>query len=228
MCCRKKWAQVLTTTFSVLAAIAGLIVISFCFKLILDVDDILGNSNVSVYEKGSDQSRTTSLTPSNVSPALDAKRTNENLDAINKRVAMIAFSVGISAVMLGLAGICTSKIKRCLCTCTFGFVAMVLTGVYALASFVLLSMYYVTNDQVKDFCNDDLNLGSTEGLMKRMIEEIENYVYTVDNELKYAINRHMCTDFCPCEGGWDYSIYGTEQGLNFADHARNDYNFDGS
>ena len=76
MCCRKKWAQVLTATFSVLAAIAGLIVISFCFKLILDVDDILGDSNVSVYDKTSDEQRTTSLTPTNISPASDAKRTN--------------------------------------------------------------------------------------------------------------------------------------------------------
>lgn len=135
----------LTATFSVLAAIAGLVVISFCFKLILDIDGILGDSNVSVYDKTSDEQRTTSLTPTNISPASDAKRTNENLDAINKRVAVIAFSVGISAVVLGLAGICTSKIKRCLCTCTFGFASMLMVAVYGLASFVLLSMYYVTD-----------------------------------------------------------------------------------
>lgn len=80
---------------------------------------------------------------------------------------------------------------------------------------------------MKDFCNDNLNLGETEGLMKRMIDEIENYVYTVDKELQYAVNRHMCTDFCPCEGGWDYNMYGTTQALIFKDHERNDYNFNG-
>lgn len=60
-----------------------------------------------------------------------------------------------------------------------------------------------------------------------MIEEIEDYVYTVDKELKYAVNGHMCTDFCPCKNDWDFRLYGTARALNFADHKRNDYNFDG-
>ena len=57
---------------------------------------------------------------------------------------------------------------------------------------------------------------------------MSNYVYTVDKELKYAVDTHMCTDFCPCEGGWDYSIYGTSTGLTFADYLNNDYNFGGT
>ena len=46
-----------------------------------------------------------------------------------------------------------------------------------------------------------------------MIEEVEDYVFTVDKELKRAVDTHMCTDFCPCEGEWDYSKYGTFLGL---------------
>lgn len=50
----------------------------------------------------------------------------------------------------------------------------------------------------------------------------------MDKELKYAVNNHMCTDFCPCAGGWDYSPYGTERALQFASHKSNDYNFSGT
>jgi len=60
-----------------------------------------------------------------------------------------------------------------------------------------------------DFCNDDLNLEGTEGMLKRFVEEVEDYVFTVDSKLKTAVNNHMCTDFCPCEGGWEYKKYGT-------------------
>ena len=64
-------------------------------------------------------------------------------------------------------------------------------------------------------------------MLKRFVEEVEDYVFTVDENLKIAVNTHMCTDFCPCEGGWDYSIYGTSTGLNFSDYKSNDFNFDG-
>jgi len=69
---------------------------------------------------------------------------------------------------------------------------------------------------------------NVEGVIKRVVKEVEDYVYTVDRELKYAVNNHMCTDFCPCEGGWDFTLYGTATALTFADHANNDYNFSGS
>ena len=39
------------TVCSVLAALAGLCVITFCFKLILDADSIFGDSNVAVSDK---------------------------------------------------------------------------------------------------------------------------------------------------------------------------------
>ena len=63
--------------------------------------------------------------------------------------------------------------------------------------------------------------------MKRMIEEIEDYVYTVDRELQAAVNTNMCTRFCPCEGGWDYSIYGSSKAASFKDFANNAYDFSG-
>ena len=105
--------------------------------------------------------------------------------------------------------------------------SLLFTLVYGIAAYLILQMYYVSSDQIKDFCNDDLNLEGKWTLLKRMVEEVEDYVYTVDRELKYAVDTHMCTDFCPCEPGWDYSIYGTQNGLNFADHENNDYNFHG-
>lgn len=46
-------------------------------------------------------------------------------------------------------------------------------------------------------------MSNMHGILRNMIYEIEDYVYTVDRELKYAVDGHMCTDFCPCEGGWD-------------------------
>lgn len=209
------------------AALAGLCVVGFCFKLILDADEILGDSNVSVVEGGAEQARTTGLTPVGVSPASDARREDKSLSEISRRVAVIAFTVGISAVIFGLAGICTAKIKKCPCTCVFGTFSLILTLTYAFAAFVLLSIYYVTDEQLTDFCNDELNLDGTEGLIKRMVEEAEDYVFTVDTELKKAVNTYMCTDFCPCEGGWDYDIYGTPVGKSFDDHLNNEFNFDG-
>ena len=86
------------------AALAGLLVVAFCFKLILDADDILGDSNISVVEGSAEEARTTSLTPVGASPALDAKREDKSLSEISRRIAVIAFTVGISAVIFGLAG----------------------------------------------------------------------------------------------------------------------------
>ena len=112
----------------------------------LDVEDLIGDSKVYVYDKSSDELRTTSLTPMGASPHMDAKRSDEGLDDITKRIAVVAFSVGISAVIYGLAGICTSKIKRCLCTCTFGLISLIATILYTFAAAVLLSMYYVSDN----------------------------------------------------------------------------------
>ena len=60
-----------------------------------------------------------------------------------------------------------------------------------------------------------------------MIEEIEDYVYTVDKELKYAVDEHMCTDFCPCLSGWNYDSYGSTLARAFETYETNDYNFSG-
>jgi len=46
---------------------------------------------------------------------------------------------------------------------------MVLTAVYSFAASILLSLYYVSEQEIKDFCNDDLNLDDTEGVLKRTI-----------------------------------------------------------
>ena len=124
--------------FSVGAALAGLCVVAFCFKLILDADDILGDSNVTVVEGSAEEARTTSLTPVGASPAKDASREDKSLSEISRRVAVIAFAVGISAVIFGLAGICTAKIKKCPCTCIFGVFALILTLAYGFSAFVLL------------------------------------------------------------------------------------------
>ena len=60
-----------------------------------------------------------------------------------------------------------------------------------------------------------------------MVEEVEDYVFTVDQELKRSVDTYMCTDFCPCEGGWNYDIYGTSTALTFKEYLTNDFNFDG-
>ena len=187
--------------------------------MILDTDSILGDSVVSVADKTETESaRTTDLVPSGVSPLADSQREEVGLENITSKVAIVAFSVGISAIVFGLAGICTAKIRRCPCTCVFGCFAFVFMILYGLAAALLLSLYYIDEDQLNDFCNDNLNLDDMEGILRRSIREAENYAFTVDSELKYAVNTHMCTDFCPCEGGWNYSMYGTSMGVMFADY----------
>ena len=114
--------------------------VAFCFKLLLDADDILGDSNVTVAEGSAAQARTTSLTPVGSSPALDARREDKSLNEISRRITVIAFSVGVSAVIFGLAGICAAKIKKCPCTCIFGTLSLILTLAYGFAAFVLLSI----------------------------------------------------------------------------------------
>lgn len=155
--------------FSVGAALGGLLVISFCFKLILGTDDILGDSEVYVVEGAAENARTTSLTPEGVSPIADSKRSKEGLDEISQRIAIVAFSVGISAVVFGLTGICAAKIRRCPCTCAFGAFALILSAAYAFCSFLILQIYYVTNEELTDFCNDDLNLDNVNALMRKMV-----------------------------------------------------------
>ena len=132
--------------FSVGAALGGLLVVAFCFKLILDADNILGDSNVGVVSGSAAEARTTSLTPVGSSPASDVKREDKSLSEISKRIAVIAFTVGISAVVFGLAGICTAKIKKCPCTCVFGTMSLILTLAYGFSAFILLSIYYVSDE----------------------------------------------------------------------------------
>ena len=132
--------------FSVAAALGGLCVIAFCFKLMLDADDILGDSNVTVVQGSAAEARTTSLTPIGTSPASDAKREDKSINEISKRITVVAFTVGVSAVVFGLAGICAAKIKKCPCTCIFGLSSLILTLVYGASAFLLLSLYYVTDD----------------------------------------------------------------------------------
>ena len=147
------------------AALGGLLVICFCFNLILNTDDILGNSDVAVSDKSIEDARTSSLIQVGVSPLADSKRSDKGLNEISKRIAVVAFSVGISAVVFGLAGICVSKIRKCPCTFVFGLFAFILTAAYGFCSFLVLSLYYVTDDQLKDFCDNNLNLDNVEGLM---------------------------------------------------------------
>lgn len=68
------------------------------------------------------------------------------MNEISKRISIVAFTVGISAVVFGLAGICAAKIKKCPCTCVFGFLTLIVTLAYGFAAFLLLSMYYVTDE----------------------------------------------------------------------------------
>ena len=228
MCCKNSWSRVITTVFSVMLSLAGVAVVCFSFILLFDTNSLLGDSNVTVADKNSESAVTSNLVPQNISPVSDVRRSDENIDQISSKIAIVSFTVGVSAIVFGLTGICTAKIQRCPCTCVFGVMALLVTLIYGVAAYLILQMYYVSTDQIRDFCNDDLNLEGKWTLLKRMVEEVEDYVYTVDNELKYAVDTHMCTDFCPCEDGWDYSIYGTTNALNFADHENNDYNFSGT
>lgn len=110
--CRASCAKVLVSVCSVGAALAGLLIVSFCFKLILDVDTIIGDNEVGVVQKSDQQNEGAELdfVPVGVSPASDSLRRDEGIDEISKRIAVIAFSVGISAVVFGLAGICTARV----------------------------------------------------------------------------------------------------------------------
>ena len=159
----------ITTVFSVLASLAGLLVIGFCFKLILNTDDILGDSEVYVVDGGAEDFRTTSVTPEGVSPVADSRRTEEGLNEISKRIAIICFCVGISAVVFGLTGICVAKIRKCPCTCTFGVFALILTATYGFCAALMLKLYYVSYQDLQDFCNDDLNLDNVNALIRRLV-----------------------------------------------------------
>lgn len=53
-------------------------------------------------------------------------------------------------------------------------------------------------------------------------------MYTVDTELKKSVDSYMCTDMCPCEGGWDYQIYGSSTALAFENYLNNGLNFEGT
>ena len=103
--CRANWAKIAVTIWSVATALGGLIVITFSFLLILGYDHTIGASNVAVEEKP-----TNNLVPLGISPLADNRRVDEGLNQITKRIAIIAFVVGATAVIFGLSGICTVKV----------------------------------------------------------------------------------------------------------------------
>ena len=194
----------------------------------LDTDNILGDSEVYVQEGSAEdarEERTSGLTQQGVSPIADSKRTTAGLDNITERIMIMSFLVGISAVIFGLTGICAAKIRKCPCTCTFGVIALILTIFYGFCSYVMLLLYYVSDQNIKDFCDQNYAINNANGLMRRLVQEVEDYVFTMDKELIEAVDDHMCRKYCPCEGGWDYGLYGTTTAATFASSQA--YNFNG-
>ena len=110
MCCKNSWSRLFTTLFSVLSALAGVAVVSFSFVLLFDTNSLLGDSKVTVADKDLETGTTSDLVPQNISPVSDVRREDQNIDQISNKIAVVSFSVGVSAIIFGLTGICTAKI----------------------------------------------------------------------------------------------------------------------
>ena len=55
MCCRNKFSYFTTVIFSACTALGGLCVVSLCFKLLIDANDIINESKVYIPNTNSDE-----------------------------------------------------------------------------------------------------------------------------------------------------------------------------
>jgi hypothetical protein len=109
-----------------------------------------------------------------------ATEKGSGLDEISKRIAIIAFIVGATSVIYGLVGICTAKIQNCFATVMFGTLSCLLTVAFSLCSGIVLTMYFVTPDQIEQFCNEDMDTTDLDGLTKTVVDGVNIYINDID------------------------------------------------
>ena len=115
----------------------------------------------------------TALVQTGPSPATEI---SGGLDEISKRLSLICFIVGTIAVIFGFMGICISKLQRCGCTLVFGIMSFLLAVTFILTSVMVLTLYFVTEEQVIDFCSEKISTLDLNGLSKTIVDDVNSYI----------------------------------------------------
>ena len=92
----------------------------------------------------------------------------------------MAFVVGTLAVIWGLIGICTAKVQNCIVTFIFGTASCLLTIAFAIAASIVLTLYFVTPEQVTQFCEEDMSTVELDGLTKTVVDGVNLYIDDID------------------------------------------------
>ena len=63
---------------------------------------------------------------------------------------------------------------------------------------MVLTVYYVTPEQVEQFCEEKVSTNELDGFSKTVVDDVNLYIDDIDTGLQESVDEYMCTDVCPC------------------------------
>lgn len=110
-----------------------------------------------------------------------------------KRVAIVVFSAGCLAIVYGLLGICTTKLRKTGCVCCYGMWNFIIMVLFTAISCVILALYFIKPQTVDAFCNDEIKEEDVPSFVWPYVEEASDATKKIDSDLDLSVNRFMCT-----------------------------------
>ena len=169
-CCGSKIAKCMVTTFSIGTILGGLSVIGLGLFLIYNTDSLIGS-------QPSDEETMT-------------------LGELAKQIVMASYIVGAVAVLFGMLGVLVAYTQKTIGICLFGFLSFFLAITMGIASYVVIQLYMVEPQSIKDFCEGTLT--ETNGPVESLLARSKEYIDKIDDGLQNSIDKHMCKETCPC------------------------------
>ena len=85
--------------------------------------------------------------------------------------------------MFGLLALCTAKVQKCCCVCTYGTFALIFTVGYALVATAIITLNMISKDTITAFCDGSLSESALPSFMMTYIDSANVYIDGIDNTL---------------------------------------------
>ena len=99
-----------------------------------------------------------------------------------------------------------------------------LSVAFAISASIILTLYFVTPEQVTQFCTEDISTVELNGLSKTVVDGVNLYIDDIDRGIEESTEKYMCTDYCPC-GEIPFEKWDAQTQASFKTNKR--YNFEG-
>jgi len=99
-----------------------------------------------------------------------------------------------------------------------------LAAAYAVVAAIVLTLNFVTQDDIKQFCTEQISTVDMNGIAKTVVDDINLYIDDIDTGIKESVGEHMCQGICKCVPV-DLSMWDAKQEAEFINNPI--YNFEG-